>query len=102
MKPLNVQTNRTGETPPCPLSIAREQINHIDEEIISLLEKRFNIVMEIGEYKKENNLPVLDEEREKKVVKTCIGYLKNKNYSKAVEDIYTQIMGSSKELERSH
>ena len=103
MKKINVRTNRTDETspcPPCPLDAAREQINQTDKEIVSLLEKRFNIVMEIGEYKKENNLPVLDEEREKRVVKSCIGYLKNKDYSGAIENIYRQIMDSSKELER--
>ncbi|MGD9567646.1 MAG: chorismate mutase [Sedimentibacter sp.] len=81
------------------LKFARNEINIIDEEIIHLLEKRFNIVVEIGKYKKENNLPVYDAEREKTVVSNCINYLTNKNYSKAIEDIYKLIMDSSKEME---
>lgn len=105
MKKLNAQTPSTDETSPCPpcpfgLNAAREQINQTDKEIVNLLEKRFNVIMEIGEYKRENNLPILDEEREKRVVKSCIGYLENKDYSKAIEAIYRQIMDSSKELER--
>ena len=88
MKKLNVQTPSTDETSPCPpcpfgLNAAREQINQTDKEIVNLLEKRFNIVMEIGEYKRENNLPILDEEREKRVVKCCIGYLDVTNGKKS-------------------
>lgn len=81
------------------LNHARNEINIIDKEIVQLLEKRFNIVMEIGKYKKENNIPIYDKEREKTVVKNCIVYLENKNYSKSIEDIYIQIMDSSKLLE---
>lgn len=82
------------------LNSARIEINKIDKEIVNLLEKRFNIVMEIGNYKKENNLPVYDAEREKMVIKNCIGYLENKHYSKSIEDVFQQIMDSSKDLEK--
>lgn len=82
------------------LNSARSLINHIDKEIVKLLEKRFNIVMEIGDYKKANGIPVYDEEREKAVLQKCIGYLDDTNYEKAIMDIYTQIMNSSKELEK--
>lgn len=82
------------------LNNARIEINKIDKEIVNLLEKRFNIVMEIGNYKKENNLPVYDAEREKIVIKNCISYLENKHYSKSIEDVFQQIMDSSKDLEK--
>lgn len=81
------------------LNNSRIEINKIDKEIVSLLEKRFNIVMEIGKYKKENRIPVYDEKREKVVIKNCIDYLNNRELSKQIEDIYMQIMNSSKELE---
>lgn len=81
------------------LSNARIKINSLDKEIVHLLEKRFEIVLEIGKYKKENNIPVYDEQREKTVVKNCISYLNNKEFSKQIEDIYKQVMTSSKELE---
>ncbi len=82
------------------LKNARTEINNIDTEIVRLLEKRFNVVMEIGQYKRENNIPVYDAEREKAVIENCISYLKNKKYSKCIESIYVQIMNSSKELEK--
>ncbi len=82
------------------LNSARIKINEIDKEIVACLEKRFDISLEIGKYKKENNIPVYDEDREKKVIQNCEGYLKNKNYTKCIKDIYIQIMDSSKELQK--
>ncbi|HAQ40319.1 MAG TPA: chorismate mutase [Clostridiales bacterium] len=82
------------------LKNARTEINNIDMEIVRLLEKRFNVVLEIGQYKKENNIPIYDAKREKAVIENCISYLENKEYSKCIEGIYRQIMDSSKELEK--
>lgn len=81
------------------LEKARIEINNLDKEIVQLLEKRFQVVLEIGKYKKENNIPVYDEQREKTVIKNCVSYLNNKDFSKQIKDIYIQIMNSSKELE---
>ncbi|WP_313339098.1 chorismate mutase [Sedimentibacter sp.] len=81
------------------LNSARIEINEVDKEIVSCLEKRFNLALEIGKYKSENNLPIYDEVREKKVIENCIGYLSNKNYARHIENIYKQIMDSSKELQ---
>jgi len=82
------------------LEKARMEINEIDEEIVKLLEKRFNLVLQIGQYKKENNIPVFDESREKKVIKNCIRNLEDKSYSNSIEIIYKQIMDTCKEIEK--
>lgn len=82
------------------LDKARIEINTIDKEIVKLLEKRFNLVLQIGKYKKDNNLPVYDEGREKKVIENCVNNLENNMYSKHIETIYKQIMNTCKELEK--
>jgi 3-deoxy-D-arabino-heptulosonate 7-phosphate (DAHP) synthase len=41
----------------------RNQIDEIDEQLISLLAKRMNISVKIGEYKKEHNIPILQSAR---------------------------------------
>ena len=83
------------------LNKARTEINNIDKEIVNLLEKRFNIVNEIGCYKRKQNLPVYDENREKQVTKNCINFLENKDYSKCIDDIYFQIMRSCKDIQNN-
>ncbi|HBC30633.1 MAG TPA: chorismate mutase [Clostridiales bacterium] len=82
------------------LNKARAEINKIDIEIVKLLEKRFNIVNEIGCYKRKQNLPIYDEAREKQVVENCISLLENKEYSKYIDDIYFQIMKSCKDIQQ--
>jgi monofunctional chorismate mutase len=82
------------------LDKARTEINKIDKEIVKLLEKRFNIVNEIGNYKRKQGLPIYDEAREKQVVESCISYLENKEYSKYIGDIYFQIMKCGKDLQQ--
>lgn len=41
----------------------REEIDVIDFKIMELLAERMKIVREIGQLKKKNNIPILDEKR---------------------------------------
>jgi monofunctional chorismate mutase len=82
------------------LDKARTEINKIDKEIVRLLEKRFNIVNEIGNFKKKQGLSIYDEAREKQVVESCTSYLENKEYSKFIDDIYFQIMKCSNDIQQ--
>ncbi|MDZ4824810.1 MAG: chorismate mutase [Flavobacteriales bacterium] len=49
----------------------RNRVDEIDEQLIRLLAKRMNVAHEIGEYKKEHNLLVLQVERWKEIVESC-------------------------------
>lgn len=52
------------------LNDLREEINKIDASMMQLFKERMNIAKSIGEFKKKNNLPVLDETREALMLKT--------------------------------
>ncbi|NTU98682.1 chorismate mutase [Candidatus Falkowbacteria bacterium] len=47
----------------------RREIDIIDGEILSLLERRFEVVKQIGIYKKEHGLPVVNKQREEELLK---------------------------------
>ncbi len=47
----------------------RQKIDETDKEITRLFEERMKCASLIADYKKENGLPVFDEEREKEVTK---------------------------------
>ncbi len=47
------------------LSEIRHEIDGIDDEIVDLFQKRMTLADEIGAYKRENDLPVLDRARER-------------------------------------
>lgn len=45
------------------LATLREQINHIDDELLTLIGQRMKIADKIGKYKKENNITILQTNR---------------------------------------
>lgn len=47
------------------LETMREEIDVIDREILDAFRKRMALSAEIAKYKKDNNIPVLDVDREK-------------------------------------
>ncbi|UAY53704.1 bifunctional 3-deoxy-7-phosphoheptulonate synthase/chorismate mutase type II [Ferruginibacter albus] len=45
------------------LSTLREQINHIDDELLALIGQRMKVADKIGQYKKDNNITILQTNR---------------------------------------
>ncbi len=74
----------------------RSQIDWIDRDIMSQLDKRFELVEKIREIKKELKMEVLDKSREE----TIKHYIElNAKYEKEIKCIYEEIMQQSKELQ---
>lgn len=46
----------------------RAQIDDIDAQMVALFEQRMNVTRQVGEYKKEHGMPVLDRGREAEVL----------------------------------
>lgn len=81
------------------LEILRNEIDEIDKELVRLYEKRMETVLQVGQYKKEKNIPVLNASREKEVIEKNVKHLKNKEYEKQVEDLFLKMMEDSKKLQ---
>ncbi|MBC2576422.1 chorismate mutase [Peptostreptococcus canis] len=78
----------------------REKIDFVDREIISLLEKRINIAIDIGILKKENSLAIFDEKREVEVLGKVNNTITNKNLEKYIIDIYKVVIEQSKLVQK--
>jgi monofunctional chorismate mutase len=74
----------------------REEIDEIDKKLVELFEKRMATVLKVGAYKRENNLPILDEDRESIVIEKNITRLKNKAFKDALESFFIHLMNLSK------
>ena len=81
------------------LNKLREQINIIDKEMLDLFEKRMNLSKSIAKYKKENNLPIYNKERENEVINNNKELLENKEYSIYYEKFIKSLMDISKEYQ---
>jgi chorismate mutase len=51
----------------------REQINHIDDELMQLISQRMSIAEKIGEYKKNNNVTIFQQGRWNEVLEKALG-----------------------------
>lgn len=79
----------------------RKEIDKIDSEIIQLLAKRFEIVKQIGVFKKENKITVVDKERFQKVLEKVANIAEKQGISKDfIHEIYEKIHDYSCDLER--
>ena len=66
----------------------REKINHIDEELAHLFEKRMEMSAQVAAFKKDRGLSVRDAERERELIERSAGYISNE----AVGSYYTQFL----------
>lgn len=73
----------------------RDGINNIDHQLMELLDKRFELVKQVGAYKKENKLPIVDSDRQKFILEKA----NNFNNSSSIKKIYQQIFTTSYEVE---
>ena len=57
------------------LEEARLIINEVDSKMVELFKERMKAAKMVAEYKKENNLPVLDKAREEALINKNLGLL---------------------------
>ena len=77
----------------------RNRIDEIDKEITKLFEERMDTVINIANYKKDNNLPIFNRSREDEVIEKNIGYLKNDDYAEETRKFFISLMEVSRELQ---
>ena len=67
----------------------RERLDLCDKKIVSVLEERMDIIKEIMVYKKENGLPILQPEQEKRQRKMLLTHVDENTYKDEILDIFT-------------
>ncbi|MGG7142835.1 prephenate dehydratase [Clostridium nigeriense] len=77
----------------------RREIDFIDRKLISLFEKRMDVAIKVGEYKKERNLPIFNGKREEEVIEKNINLLNNKDYSDITRSFFEKVMELSRSLQ---
>lgn len=78
----------------------RDRIDEIDEKIVRLFEERMETVLKVAEYKKQNNVPILNTGREKEVIEKNINRLKNKDFGDSLEKFFIYMMNLSKDEQK--
>lgn len=77
----------------------RDQIDTIDRQIVELFRQRMDATRQVGEYKAARHMPVLDQERERQVLKNK-GDLAGEELRPAVITLFQTVMSLSRRQQR--
>lgn len=75
---------------------SRNRIDEIDNQIMALLDERYDLSIKIGDIKKLQKTSVLDTNRED----TILDKTSKLRHSLAIKNVYISIMSESKKLQR--
>lgn len=81
------------------LNTLRQEIDHIDRQMVELFRQRMDVTRRVGEYKAANHMAVLDQERERQVLRNK-GELAGEELRPAVITLYQTIMALSRRQQR--
>lgn len=82
------------------LEYYRAEIDKIDTELISLMEKRMDVAKHIGEVKLKSGMQVLDEKRERKVLESRMEKVTEKEYEGVIEEFFVKVMALSRGVQQ--
>lgn len=77
----------------------RQRLDLCDKKIVSVLEERMDIIKEIMVYKKENGMPILQPEQEKRQRKMLMTHVDENTYKNEILDIFTYIVENSRRIQ---
>lgn len=77
----------------------RKVIDDCDRDLVRIFEKRLLAVSHVLEYKRQNNLPILQSGREEEVLKKVKSYLDNPEFDGELESLYSQILKISRKFQ---
>ena len=81
------------------LEVIRGQLDEIDNEIVTLFEKRMQLCKDVAKFKIETGKQVLDRKREQSKLKVLKDQVHGDLNRSGVEDVFKQIMAVSRKLQ---
>mgnify|MGYP001681442688 FL=1 len=78
----------------------RQQINHIDEQMLKLFAERMQVVKKIGLYKLENHLPIDNQQRENENMKRIAEMIETDSVRKYARSWYRHMMELAKRYQK--
>lgn len=79
------------------LTEIRAEIDSIDNELIALFMRRMDCSRAVAEYKKANNIPILNTDREDEILNSV--EQKGGEYGEYARELYKKIMELSRDLQ---
>jgi chorismate mutase/prephenate dehydratase len=82
------------------LAELREKIDHLDQQLVDLLNARAKLVVDVGAFKRGSNTPIYAPHREAQVLAKALERSKGPLPNRTIEGIYRELMSGSFALEQ--
>lgn len=82
------------------LNSLREEIDKIDKNLLQLFNKRMEIVSKVAEYKIENHMEILDEQREEQIINRHLSNIQDKSQQENIKEFLQSLMSISKKIQK--
>ena len=79
----------------------RESIDEIDAQILDLINRRLQVVMEIGKIKSQNGVPIIDNGRENLLIKRLLSLNSGPIDKEALRRIFNEIIGVCRDIQKA-
>lgn len=80
----------------------RDRINQLDEQLLQIFNERAALALQIGEIKKQRDLPIYDPKREKLIFARMQANNQGPLENAAIIRLFERVIDESRSLERSH
>ncbi len=77
----------------------RQQLDQVDDQIVKLYEQRMDLCAQVGEYKIENGMKVVDRDREREKLTDVMGKVSTDFNRKGIRELFQQLMAMSRKLQ---
>ena len=81
------------------LDTIRQEIDHVDQELVALLEKRLQLVNQVVAYKKATGKPILDTSREDAVLQKAASRVEDRAFEQTIINTFADIMKNSRDYQ---
>ena len=81
------------------LDTIRQEIDHVDQELVALLEKRLQLVNQVVAYKKATGKPILDSSREDAVLQKAASRVEDRAFEQTIVNTFADIMKNSRDYQ---
>jgi chorismate mutase / prephenate dehydratase len=78
----------------------RAQIDALDNQLLDILNRRVDLALEIGRWKKESGLEIYSPDREEQLLQTLVAQSQGRVAPESIRAIYREIMSASRALEK--
>lgn len=96
----NNNSNEIQQEAQNELDAIRKEMDELDTKLVALLEKRMGISSSVADVKKKYGMKVFDVSREDAILNAISSKLEDKNLSKYVKNIYSEIFSNSRSLQQ--